>query len=287
LLLVCHVWFSIIGFSTVFTYQHHVVDALGGFVLAAFCYYLLREQASQAIPAANRSVGLLYALGAALLLGLAIWARSWAWLLLWPALAMATAATAYMGVGAAIYRKENGRLPLSAKLILLPVLLGHWLSFLHYRRQCNAWDEAAPNVLIGRLLSAKEAAEAVKCGVSAVLDLTAESSENKVFKSLHYLNIPILDLTAPSLNQLKAGVDFINAHRGQGKVYIHCKVGYSRSVAMVAAWMMRQSLACSAKEAIARLRQVRPSLVSRDEIQKALQSFENCKASLSNQELMQ
>jgi membrane-associated phospholipid phosphatase len=35
-----HVWFSLIGFSTILVGQHHVPDVLGGFVLAAFCLYL-------------------------------------------------------------------------------------------------------------------------------------------------------------------------------------------------------------------------------------------------------
>lgn len=39
-----HVWFILIGFSTLLTYQHHFVDIVGGFVLAAICFYLFREE---------------------------------------------------------------------------------------------------------------------------------------------------------------------------------------------------------------------------------------------------
>ena len=42
--LASHVWFSLIGFSTLLTYQHHFVDIVGGFVLAAICFYLFREE---------------------------------------------------------------------------------------------------------------------------------------------------------------------------------------------------------------------------------------------------
>jgi membrane-associated phospholipid phosphatase len=37
------VWFCLIGFSTVLTYQHHIVDVVAGFILAAVCFYLFGE----------------------------------------------------------------------------------------------------------------------------------------------------------------------------------------------------------------------------------------------------
>jgi membrane-associated phospholipid phosphatase len=42
--LASHAWFILIGFSTLLTYQHHFVDIVGGFVLAAICFYLFREK---------------------------------------------------------------------------------------------------------------------------------------------------------------------------------------------------------------------------------------------------
>jgi membrane-associated phospholipid phosphatase len=44
---ISHIWFSLIGFSTVLTYQHHVVDVVGGFILAGYCFYLFRETSSK------------------------------------------------------------------------------------------------------------------------------------------------------------------------------------------------------------------------------------------------
>jgi PAP2 superfamily len=36
-------WFSLIAVSPVLTYQHHIVDIAGGFVLAGLCFWIFRE----------------------------------------------------------------------------------------------------------------------------------------------------------------------------------------------------------------------------------------------------
>ncbi len=38
------VWFTLIALSPVLTYQHHLVDIAGGFVLAAFCFWIFRDR---------------------------------------------------------------------------------------------------------------------------------------------------------------------------------------------------------------------------------------------------
>ena len=36
-------WFALIAVSPVLTYQHHLIDIAGGFVLAAFCFLIFRD----------------------------------------------------------------------------------------------------------------------------------------------------------------------------------------------------------------------------------------------------
>jgi protein-tyrosine phosphatase/membrane-associated phospholipid phosphatase len=271
---VLQVWFSLIALSTVLTYQHHVVDVLGGFVLAAGCFYLLRDVPTPRLSVVkNLRVGAYYGLGTVFTLGLALATWPWGSLLLWPACALSVLTTAYYGVGPGIFRKSAGRLPLSTRLLLGPVLLGQYMSLLYYRRQCHPWDEAGPGVFIGRRLNHAEAADAVRQGVTAVLDLTAEFSEALPFLATTYHNLPILDLTAPTLGHLREATQFITAQAARGTVYVHCKIGYSRSAAAIGAYLLASGQATTVAEAIGRLRQVRPALIVRPEVWKTLQAF--------------
>jgi protein-tyrosine phosphatase/membrane-associated phospholipid phosphatase len=268
-----HVWFSLIGISTLLTYQHHVLDVLGGFVLATFCFYLFPEKHARWPVTVNRRVGIYYAIGAGTIALVAVLLRPWGLLLMWPAASLAIVAGAYFGLGPAIYRKVQGRLPLSTRCVLGPVLAGQYVSLLYYERQCRPYDQIVPSVWIGRKLNDAEAAEATRKGVTAVLDLTAEFDEVRPFLQLSYLNIPILDLTAPNQDQLRTMGAFIEQHSATGIVYVHCKIGYSRSAGAVAAYLLSSGRASSVDEALSLLRNARPSIVIRPEIVHALREF--------------
>jgi membrane-associated phospholipid phosphatase len=267
------VWFSLIGFSTVLTYQHHIADVVGGFGLAAFCFYLFRENPARLSVLPNYRVGAYYLAGAFACLGGAFAGWPWTGILLWPALSLAIAAAAYWGLGPAIYRKAHGRLPRSARLLLAPYLLGQYLSLRYYRRQCDAWNQVTPSVWIGSQLNPREAQEARRQGVTAVLDLTAEFSETPVFFELNYHNIPVLDLTGLNLSQLREAVEFVSRHARDGVVYVHCKVGYSRSAAAVGACLLASGQARTVDQALESLRKVRPAIIFRPEVAVALEKF--------------
>src|SRR5206468_2207115 len=99
-----------------------------------------------------------------------------------------------------------------------------------------------------------------------VLDLTAEFSETKPLREIDYRNIAVLDLTPPTTAQLMEMARFIADRTSRGIVYVHCKIGYSRSAAAVAAYLIMSGKAATAEEAFAAIRRVRPSIVIRAEI---------------------
>ena len=96
-----------------------------------------------------------------------------------------------------------------------------------------------------------------------VLDLTAEFTEAEAFRTTRYCNLPLLDLTAPTQDQLRQAVAFLAAEVENGVVYLHCKIGYSRSAAAVGGYLIHSNRADGVDDAIAQLRAARPSEYAR------------------------
>jgi predicted protein tyrosine phosphatase len=250
-----------------------VIDIITGFALAGYCFYVFRESSEKPPVMANYRIGFYYFAGAFLMLAVAVisWPRGA--LLLWPGVALGLVGTAYFGVGPIIFGKTAGQLPWSTRFVLGPCLLGQHLSLLYYRRQCRPWDKITPRVWMGCKLRDREADAAIRAGVTAVLDLSAEFSEARPFRTIIYKNIPVLDLTTPSSEQLSEMASFIAEQSLAGIVYVHCKIGYSRSAAAVAAYLIMSGEASSIDEAVAIIRGARPSVVVRPEIMSALQDL--------------
>lgn len=274
--LALHGWFVLVGLSTLFTYQHHVIDVVSGAGVALLGFYLFPDAETPRPNPRNASfrVASRYALPAlaAILLTYAGWPRTVP--VAWPASALSLLTLAYTGLGATVFRKTGGRLPWSARILLAPYLLGARLTFDYYRRIAPAWSEVAPGILLGRRLDDAEAEEAIGRGVTAVLDLTAEYDEAAPFLSLPYKNVQVLDLTAPTPAQLDEAVAFIRAHRDGGVIYVHCALGYSRSTCVVAAYLLAEGIAATVVEAIEYIREARPGIVTPPELLYRLRAYQ-------------
>ena len=223
----------------------------------------------------NTRVAAYYGVGAVVLLPIIAVGWPWTAILIWPAAALAIVASGYLGAGPSIYGKRDGVVPLRARLLLAPTLIGQHLSWRHYRHRSHAWDEATPGLLMGRVLTRSESGDLVEAGATAVLDLTAEFSEPGPLRALDYRNLALLDLTAPSAEQLQEAVDFVaDRIEAGGTVYVHCKVGYSRTATVVGAYLMARRICNGLRETVDRLGEARPGMVIRPEAMEALRSYE-------------
>jgi len=83
-------------------------------------------------------------------------------------------------------------------------------------------------------------------GVRGVINMCEEyEGPTKQYKKLNMreLRLPTTDHFEPTVEDMKAAVEFIREHEqnGIGKVYVHCRAGHGRSAAIVLAWIMSKS----------------------------------------------
>jgi len=78
----------------------------------------------------------------------------------------------------------------------------------------------------------------LRLGVTAVVDLTGELPEAVPFRNSNYFSLPVMDLTAPTDGQIDKAIDFIEKHIGNGNVFLHCKVGFSRTAVIAGAYLL-------------------------------------------------
>ncbi|WP_455205332.1 dual specificity protein phosphatase family protein [Kaarinaea lacus] len=241
--LILGLWFVLIGASTLFVFQHHVIDIYGGVIVGLLSLYLFPLKLEQkplyvATTKQHTRIGLYY-LGAAIACIITVTSfNNWTILLLYPATSLSLVASAYFSGRSNFLQKHQGEIPLPMQLLFAPYLLAVCWTWKFYRDSRSPYQEIAPGVLFGRRLSIIETNELVAQGVVAMIDLAPEVKTPLSISNIHYKHIPILDMTSPNLRQFKSAVDFINTHKNTGKVYIHCALGYLRSAAVVAAYLM-------------------------------------------------
>ena len=265
-------WFFLIGASVLFCYQHHVIDVITGQLLGLFCLWLFpsarfeppRREPNSFINS-NPRVGRYYAVGALLLYVATVVSWPGSALLLWPALALSVLAGAYFGGGPSWFRKDQGKQLLGTRLLLNPYRWGAALSAIYFNSGKTPYRELRPGLLFGRRLNETEAKE---IEAEAVLDLTAEYDEVPEFLRRDYLNVPILDLTSPSVEQLRQAVEHIRSH---ATCYVHCSLGRGRTGAVAAAYLISEGMCL--EDALAELKRFQPDLKLARGAHEVLQGF--------------
>lgn len=265
-----HAWSWLIAISVLTTYQHHFIDIPTGALLGLFCLCLwplagpspLRD-ARWTDGTRRRRLALRYALGAAACFAAAAWLGGIALWLCWPGVALALVALNYVIFSVAGFQKDaQGRLSFAARWLLLPHRLGAWINSRLWTRREPPAARIAANVLLGRMPTTREAR---RLGITHIVDLSAELSPPR---DVAVRCVPMLDLIAPDADRLLAAAEAIEAQRtaagDTSTVLVCCALGYSRSAAAAAAWLLHTGRSERVDEAIERLRRERPKLVLHD-----------------------
>lgn len=200
-------WFALIGFSVLTTYQHHFIDIPTG--LAAGCLVLLirpldgaplsfaiaREAARYKWAALY--LGLAFMTLFAAILGAKIWGAWMLWLS-WASLSFALVACGYAFLGAGVFAKnEQGRHAAAAKALLLPYLCVARLNAIFWLRGRRLSDEILPGLYLGSVKAAGK--------FDAVLDCAAEFE--RPGSAQIYASLAMLDMITPGADELKRGAD--------------------------------------------------------------------------------
>jgi membrane-associated phospholipid phosphatase len=268
-------WFALIGVSTLLCWQHYLMDVITGQLLGLFCLHVF-----PADPPPRPSVDVRHRINAdfriarryltATLVAIALAILGWpaTVFFLWPAVALAVLGVAYGGGGPAWLGKRDGILPHSTLALLAPY---RWLAertFRHHARRLPSAIEAVPGIWLGRRWSADWSGP----DPLAVLDLTAEYPEHPPWRARSFRNIPVLDLTAPSVAQLEEACAFIaDAPR---PLLVHCSLGLGRSATVTAAWLVRDGL--GVEEATAWIRERQPEARFAPGAEAVLRAFAAC-----------
>ncbi|HHA2834023.1 TPA: phosphatase PAP2/dual specificity phosphatase family protein [Stenotrophomonas maltophilia] len=259
---VLHVWALLIGVSVLTTFQHHFVDIPTGLLAGWLCVWLWPEQGTPpswawhtARDARRWRLAALYLLGAAVLLVPVVLLRGAALWLLWPVTSLLLVALAYAGLGTAVFQKRaDGRLTMAARWLLAPYLGAAWINSRLWTRRAPQPVPVLDGVWLGRIPNG-----ALPPPLGGVVDACAELSCRA--QGASYASVPMLDLVVPAPEQLREAAEAIERLHGHGPLLVCCALGYSRSAASVATWLLRSGRAADADAAVAIVRAARPGIV--------------------------
>jgi len=283
-------WQSLIALSVLTTYQHHFIDVptgalLGWLVLwaipqhgvspfrrpfgtqgrlktseASFC----EAKTSPATRSREIKIAMLYLAGAVLSALPSLFGGAWLWML-WVSVSLSVVAFAYLTGSAAVFQKQaDGRLSAAATILLLPYLAGVRLNMAYWLRGKAKTVRVRDDVLIGSV-------SGISDDLPAVLDVCAEYPCPRYHGA--YSTLPLLDMVAPSENDLMQAASLLETLRRQhGKVLTCCALGYGRSAAVVLTWLLVYGGCRDLAQATAELKQARPQMVLPPETAKAVEA---------------
>ncbi len=111
-------------------------------------------------------------------------------------------------------------------------------------------------------------------GVGALLSMTETALPEEAIEQsgLAGLHLPVPDFQAPSPDQLRAALAFIDRHRAEGLgVAVHCRAGQGRTGTVLAAYLIRGGI--SADEAIQAVRTACPDAIGSESQVTALRAY--------------
>lgn len=175
----------------------------------------------------------------------------------WLALSLICVGWAYLRHDTRVFGKRpDGTRQLAATIALLPYLVALDLVWQLVRLTSR---EPAVSQLDGQVwLARRLLAHELPAEVETIVDLTCEQVEPAAIRQRpHHVCFPILDATAPRLDEFRAAIERVAAAE---RVLIHCAQGHGRTGLFAAALLLRRGLASTPEQALARISAARPGV---------------------------
>ena len=270
-----HGWFALIGLSVLTTYQHHFFDIPTGLWAGWFCVWLFPDHGPSLLArlhltrAARRwQLATRYFAGAVLTTAVSLCTGGWGLWLLWPAGSLLLVSMIYGCLDAEAFQKGvDGKMSSASRWLLWPYQVGAWVNSRWWTRRMPAANLITPEVWIGRMPGSGDLPD----GITGIVDLCSELPCPP--SRAAYAAKPALDLVTLTQEQLASAAQTISRAVANGPVLVCCALGYSRSAAAVAAWLITSGRAAGANEALATIRLARPQIVLRQEQLLALEQL--------------
>lgn len=223
-----------------------------------------KAKTSPATRSREIKIAMLYLAGAVLSALPSLFGGAWLWML-WVSVSLSVVAFAYLTGNAAVFQKQaDGRLSAAATVLLLPYLVGVRLNMVYWLRGKAKTARVRDDVLIGSV-------SGISDNLPAVLDVCAEYPHPR-YRGV-YRVLPLLDMVAPSENDLVQAASLLEVLRRQhGKVLTCCALGYGRSAAVVLTWLLVYGGCRDLAQATAELKQARSQMVLPLETAKAVEA---------------
>ena len=172
--------------------------------------------------------------------------------------------TTYAALGPDAFQKgADGRLSLAVRWLFGPYLWGAALNRMFWKGDGRMQVPLCDGVSLGRL-----PAPSVAASYGTIVDLCAELPGRHGTSG--YVALPMLDLATPVPDRLREAAATIEQARAAGTVLVCCALGYSRSAAAAATWLVVTGRADSPEAAIAQIRDARPHVVLDDSCHAAI-----------------